>query len=521
MTRASLSWRVALVATALFAVLAGAFFAAYGNVNQDEGWYLYASGLLYGGKLPYRDFAFFQMPLLPLVYGAPQALLGHGLAVGRATSLVFLLGTLALATRLAFERGGPLAAFVALALLALTPLSLWTLTSTRTEPMNAFLWMLCLFLLLRHGAGVRASAGAWVAAVLATATRLSSLPATGLVLLFVIARHRHAPRALATALAPGLAVAAAVAALVLAPGFDDAFFNLVTSQTTRHDQIRDLDPWGPTEFVMTRLNGLGRIVVGYGIGPVIALAAGLAAALQWLRGGRDAAGRAAAAGTLAVLGAVVYLPNLVPRYVYPHYFAPAFPAFAVLLGLVLAWGRERATGTLRHALHAVLVLLLAMQAGAFLRQLGSNASIRSPQLREVHEAGREIARLVPEDRLLLTLDTYLAVESGRELVPGFEMGFFSWSPGWDEEVARRFRVATPALFASAVRSPAVGGVALSDQALGLIVDRRFGGHLPDRQLPESELRRLLPGLRYHRLRHVEPDFGQFDDTLYLFSSIRP
>ena len=38
-----------------------------GDLNQDEGWYLYAAGLTAQGQLPYVDFAYTQAPVLPLV----------------------------------------------------------------------------------------------------------------------------------------------------------------------------------------------------------------------------------------------------------------------------------------------------------------------------------------------------------------------------------------------------------------------------------------------------------------------
>ncbi len=44
-------------------------FLLYGRLNADEGWYIYASRMVYDGYIPYRDFAFTQMPLLPYVYG--------------------------------------------------------------------------------------------------------------------------------------------------------------------------------------------------------------------------------------------------------------------------------------------------------------------------------------------------------------------------------------------------------------------------------------------------------------------
>ena len=56
-----LLWIMALV------ICAGLFSANIflGGLNQDEGWYLYASRLVSEGKAPYIDFASTQGPVMP------------------------------------------------------------------------------------------------------------------------------------------------------------------------------------------------------------------------------------------------------------------------------------------------------------------------------------------------------------------------------------------------------------------------------------------------------------------------
>ncbi len=69
----ALGW-VAIAAVALTAALAG-FFVLRGRLNADEGWYLYSARLVYRGQLPFRDFSFTQMPLLPVRVRHPAT--GH------------------------------------------------------------------------------------------------------------------------------------------------------------------------------------------------------------------------------------------------------------------------------------------------------------------------------------------------------------------------------------------------------------------------------------------------------------
>src|SRR5882757_1777342 len=81
---------LAVAAVVLVAAL-GLLFVVRGELNADEGWYLYASRLVYRGQLPYRDFSFTQMPLLPYVYGLVQ-LVKPSLYLGRVVSVAFTIG---------------------------------------------------------------------------------------------------------------------------------------------------------------------------------------------------------------------------------------------------------------------------------------------------------------------------------------------------------------------------------------------------------------------------------------------
>ncbi|MEN8184892.1 MAG: hypothetical protein ABFS46_20415, partial [Myxococcota bacterium] len=67
--------------------------AALRPVDGDEGYYLMAARLVLEGGVPYRDFFFPQMPLLPYVYAAWLELLGASWYAGRALS-VLLAATL-------------------------------------------------------------------------------------------------------------------------------------------------------------------------------------------------------------------------------------------------------------------------------------------------------------------------------------------------------------------------------------------------------------------------------------------
>ena len=74
-----------------------------GALNQDEGWYLYAAGLVGEGKMLYRDFFYTQGPLLPLVYSAFSFFWENwGLLGGRV--LTWMFGALSIVFAVAYTR---------------------------------------------------------------------------------------------------------------------------------------------------------------------------------------------------------------------------------------------------------------------------------------------------------------------------------------------------------------------------------------------------------------------------------
>ena len=101
-SRGALIAVVALVGA--FAVLA-LVFVFWGRLNADEGWYLYGGRLAWKGELPYKDFAFTQMPLTAYVYGLLQTI-STSVFLGRLTSLVFAVAAVALAAGVAWREAG-------------------------------------------------------------------------------------------------------------------------------------------------------------------------------------------------------------------------------------------------------------------------------------------------------------------------------------------------------------------------------------------------------------------------------
>jgi hypothetical protein len=169
-----------------FAVLA-LVFVFRGRLNADEGWYLYGGRLAWKGELPYKDFAFTQMPLTAYVYGLLQTI-SASVFLGRLTSVVFAVGAVALAARVAWREAGP-GAGIAVALLCVAiPVGVYNLTIVKTYALSAFLLALILAALTSPGRPSRTWTLATAAAFGLLLTRTTGLPVTVLVVAFCLLR---------------------------------------------------------------------------------------------------------------------------------------------------------------------------------------------------------------------------------------------------------------------------------------------------------------------------------------------
>jgi hypothetical protein len=123
------------------------YFLFYGQPNSDEGWYLYASHLVYQGKILYQDFSYTQMPLLPYIYGLPQ-LFGGSFLLGRITTLFFYVGIIFMSSSMAKKLAGNLGVFLLLSLFATYTTGLFTGVVVKTYTLTAFFMVATLFVLI-------------------------------------------------------------------------------------------------------------------------------------------------------------------------------------------------------------------------------------------------------------------------------------------------------------------------------------------------------------------------------------
>ena len=433
--------RYGLVSALAFAVLAAAS-VWMGGLNQDEGWYLYAAELVGDGRMPYRDFFFTQGPLMPAIYSLLRfSWHWAGLAGARvATCLLGLSGMIlfALTARALVPEKAKGAAFAAVfALLGCNLYHVYYLTIPKTYALASLFVALGTFLAVKALAagGARSRLALFAASgfvfALAAGVRISmaAIPAAAFVALATDWRRR--PLA-AVWLAIGTVVGLCVA---YGPSLMDpaAFDGLRAAQ--EYHAAR-----GGRSIVFT-VGSISRLVRWYL--PLFALC-GLAV-FGMARGGRDGDGGADGGDdngfrdvamrllTASFIAAVIV--HVTAPFPYEDYQVPVMGLLAVLAVVPLMAASAAASPRVGQSF--VLLLATGLSFGVsfgspLLEKWTTNGMDRfwvlrkdKCELAKLREMGRVVNALDPDGTELLTQDLYLAVETGRRVPEGLEMGPFS------------------------------------------------------------------------------------------------
>lgn len=493
-----------------------------GNLNQDEGWYLYAARLVAQGSLPYRDFAFSQGPLLPLVYAWVQpGIDAWGLAAGRAfTALLGLAAALAaalLAARLVAPERRRTAALATFILVLVNVYQSYYFSLVKTYALTALLLLTGLLALAvalrRHGAWVAAGAGALLA--LATATRTSAgiiLP-LAVVLLFLERRRLGFQAWFWLGLGAGLATCLALIPFwIMAP---ESFQFWVLEYHT----LRAAGSLG--QALVYKAGFVSRLTQGY----FVAIAAWLVVLCARLFFGQPrlaAPEQAPAAPERLLLRlswfsiAAVSLVHLSAPFPYEDYQAFIYPLFAMAVAVLTV----NFVGTRAGPWLATALLVVSLGA-AFSSPVNQDWFIlgrdriwwrlkEKPDLRLLQETGARLKAMSRPGDLLLTQDPYLAVEAGLTLPHCLEMGQFSYFPGFNSEQAARLHVLNRAQFETLLKSCPAPVAAFSGYGFAM----RSPQVDPVPAEEQAEFRRLVE--ERYALVDTIPYFGQAHTTLRIY-----
>ena len=496
----------------------------FGDLNHDEGWYLYAAQNIMRGHFPYDNFFFTQGPVMPVFYAAFSKLWSpYGVIGGRALTLLlgfigaYHAGWLAAKN---FPRGQRLAPWtITFALTACSVYHSYFTTIPKTYALSSLLLILACLLLSR----LQSRAAVFFAGLLfalATATRVSmgaGALAAGIWLLF---QHRRMPWQWL------LFATGGIIGLLACFG---PFWLVARDQWVFANTFHAGREGGGIMFIV---GSAARLVRGYfPLSIACVLAVFLEIRNRFLSTSVDFCRQQSTLIDanrnvvlwLSVAFSILLLQLLSP-FPYDDYQVPVMPLIAAAAATSLCKQLGVRSGKLgvqnsplptpNSTLFLVAIFTAFhaisspnVQSWFFIRQDRFWPVMKSEP--DVLKLTR-VARSIPPGTLLLTQDAYLAVAGQHRLPRGFEMGPFGYFPGLDDAVAERQHVLNSNLLKRAI--------ATTDAPYAMFSGYAFALQAPAMtRLPDSDRAEIfsLIAERYDLVETIE-DFGQYHTPLTIW-----
>lgn len=463
--------------------LLSSIFLYLGDLNQDEGFYLLASRLVYQGKVPYRDFAYTQMPLLPYVYGIFQKMLGPGLYQGRITSLIFGFLTLLLVYLTAKNLKDEQAGLIAMALIATNPYQIYFFTIVKTYALASFLLMVSIYFFSSNFNKTVSYTLALIFAILATATRLSIAPAAGLLLLYIILKEIKKPQIFIVPLLAGLLIfwLWLYRFYKLAPE-NFIFFNFVY-----HSQryIGNLN-----RILLYKIGFVSRLIQNY-LAFFILLAFSLFFCFSKLCKQDESVKftyypLSSFLDKITFFKASVYtmqskvlfitivfcfitIAHISANMPYDDYQTVCMPILAILIGIFLSFLLQKAEKEIKKGLtllFSTTMLLCLVSAPINQTLFMSKQELiwflpKKPPIEYLKEIAKLIEQNSTETDLILTLSPYIAVEAKRNVIHGAENAYFSFYPDYPTEECKKLNVLNEEIVSEYIRQKTAKIVAIT------------------------------------------------------------
>ncbi len=384
-----------------FVLVLGVYFAFvfyylhHSVMSPDESFYAMAAVRVLEGELPYRDFGYTQMPLLPYINGALMKLVGFGFVEQRAINLTWgAIGLLAIIFAVRRRLGKWEPGFAAALLVAAAPH--WTVL----QAMGVAHGAAGCFLVIAASCGIvpmswtRRAALVGLFGALSVGCRLSVAPAVAILCMIPVFEAKGFKCRLIA-----LAIPLSLTATIIGPFFlaapDNGLFYVweyhVSSRYLPRALPRALEWWRTAPAA------------------IAILAAGLAASGRIVRRRNYAELALLSAALLGVAAPMVL------KSAYGNYITPVLPV-AAMAGVVAVW---RAGLPMRWPIKNIVWALPAL---SLLQPLPA-VEIK-PAAVSIREVADFISEHVPPGPLLTPLPI-IAIEAGRDVIPGTEMGVFS------------------------------------------------------------------------------------------------
>lgn len=534
------AWRwslgICLVVAVVVYIILGACNIFLGDLNQDEGWYLYAARQVTQGNLPYRDYAFTQAPMLPLCYASADVWVErYGVLGGRIfTAALGLVGVLLaswLAARMAPAGSRALAVAVCFILLGVNVYQSYFTVVVKTYSLCA-VFLLAGLLALSYTSRAHAfvpSAVAGLFLALAAGTRLSAgaaLPVVGLFLIFF--SHRIKSWAWLDFGLAGLLALCAWSLPFLFLARDGFMFGMFEYHSLR-------SAGSLMQALVYKAGFISRLVQAYF--PAFALWLLLLAEFLLARRAWQAlpeSDRNPPYFRLCLWGVVLAISavHVMAPFPYDDYQVFVYPVLCALLAATASrWWAGVQQRNAPEACEPItpnrwrLGFLWAITGIAVMSAFSSPVNQawfikgrdriwwrmrEQAPLANLQEVALGLREFCAPGEELLTQDTYLAVEAGLTVPRGLEMGPFAFYPAFSRARATALHVVNQEMLEEIIRATPAPLAALSGYS--------FTIRSPEvEELSASDQAHLLDVLR-ERYEEVDviPDFGQGSTELRLF-----
>ena len=461
--RSALLWRRLTVGSILVYLFLGILLVWMGQLNMDEGWYLYASKLVYAGFLPYRDFAYTQTPLLPYVYGLPL-LFQSSILTGRLTSLACSVTALLVFLRVARRYGGEPAMALTAWLVVTFTYGLYFAAIVKTYALVSLLTAGTLWAVTarpRHQWNYLAAA---LGAILTAATRLSAIALAVPVIVYCLwAAKRSRVR---WSIGAMMAVTAIGFTILFAQNPQATEWNLLGHHLAQWGDVTLVEKL--TEIIWYRAPAWLNFYLPY----VLLIVALIVSYL--IARGRRVVGRfhlQSVALPLLVYGLGLTLfgaTHFVTGGWYLEYFVPpaigGLPLLAIAAARILTvWRTQRRARLLLSA----ALLLLPIWAVIQYSLLNLDLSGGQPPLQEAAEVTAFVTQnSTSNDQIMALEDLWVAIDSNRSVPPDMALALFSLQP-LDRQTAARLHLVNCAMLTERISQQEFRIVVISqlDQAL--------------------------------------------------------
>ncbi|NKQ36806.1 MAG: glycosyltransferase family 39 protein [Chloroflexi bacterium] len=448
-------WKFVAILGIVLYVVFSVFFILFGRVNADEGWYLYASRLVYMGQRPYQDFAYTQTPLSPYIYGIVQNMFPPGTYLGRITSLFFAIIAALLSVTLVRRYANWMASGITAMLWATFAYGIYYQSIVKTYALLTLLFMLSFYFLSTQNRQEWKLILAALCVVFAALTRLSALLFAIPILLYIFVVASKRSKVIIVVIS---ATAVAWMIWLSFPDVRAVQWNLLIHHVGQWQNLSNIEK--VQEIFGWRIPNLIFAYFSYFLLITAIVLLGYKQIFIHLKNNLIIA--VVLASTLLFI-----MPHLVTGGWHIEYFVPAIFVSFTIIGILFTEIYKQQSPYPKIILQVVLLstfILGLMRDG----QLFVDTSGGQMPIQEIAKVSDIVTQLSdPEDEILALEGLWIAIDSDRLTLPGLSMAQFSFLDD-DAVTAKRFNLVNGEIVADYIAEGRPKLVVLTDLDWGLL-----------------------------------------------------